>query len=120
MKNMRKTRMFQRDAYLSIDFLEKSVSIIRLKEVNGEPDPFAVIIEPGPGKAPKQIYFETPKTEPSNAIRSELEHFAKAIINNTNPPVTLEDGLNALDVAHKIIEKIKLSSDFAPEGTISR
>ncbi|MCC7302912.1 MAG: Gfo/Idh/MocA family oxidoreductase [Bacteroidia bacterium] len=120
MKNMRKTRVFQKDAYISLDFLEKSLNIIRLSEVEGEPDPLAVIIEPGPGKKPKQIWFENPKTEPVNAIRLELEAFSKAVLNDTPTPVSPEDGLAALEVAHKIIEKIRLNSDFSPEPTISR
>lgn len=118
MKNMRKTRIFQKDAYISLDFLEKSLSIIRLKEVEGEPDPFAVIIEPGAGKKPKQIWFENPKPDPVNAIKAELEDFARTILNNERPSVSGEDGLNALEIAHKIIEKIAHSG--APEHTISR
>ncbi len=109
MKNMRKTRLFQRDTYISIDFLEKESEIIRMKEVEGEPDPLAVIIDPGNGKPPKQIFFEKPASGEINAIKEELRTFALAIENNTEPIVTLEDGYKALDVAHRILEKVNTS-----------
>lgn len=106
MKNMRKSRFFQKDAYISVDFLEKQANIIRLKNVVGEPDPLSITIDLGVEKGMKQIYFENPKIEPVNAIKMELETFAESILNNTEPPVTIEDGYNALDVAHRIIEKV--------------
>jgi len=111
LKNMRKTRVFQRDAYISIDFLEKEAEIVRLSNVVGEPDPLAVIIELGEGKGSKQIYFEKPSVEPNNAIKDELTAFAHAINTNTVPPVSIHDGYYALDVAHKIIDKLKMTNE---------
>ncbi len=119
MKNMRKTRVFQGDAYISIDFLDKEVSIIRMKEVTGTPDPLAVIIEPGKGKPSKQILFDSPKIGDGNAIKAELEAFALAILEDKQPPVTLSDGLNAMEVAYSIIEKIQLTANYSPGETIS-
>lgn len=110
MKAMRKTRFFQRDAYISIDFLEKKTEIIRLRDAPAEPDPFAIIINPGEGKQPRQIYFEAPEVKETNAIKSELEAFANSILNNESPLVTIIDGYNALDVAYKILEKVKVVS----------
>lgn len=107
LKNMRKTRIFQRDAYISIDFLDKEVEVVRLQTIEGEIDPLAIVIEPGNGKAPKQIFFEKPGVDPANAIKDELFSFAQAINNNTTPEVTIDDGVNALDVAHRILEKLK-------------
>src|SRR4029077_15357462 len=60
MKNMRKSRFFQRDAYISVDFLDKKTEVIRLKTITGDPDPLAVTINLGEGKGVKQIYFENP------------------------------------------------------------
>lgn len=111
LKNMRKTRVFQRDAYISIDFLEKEAEIVRLSNVVGEPDPLAVTIDLGKDKGSKQIYFEKPSVEPNNAIKDELTAFAHAINTNTVPPVSIHDGYNALDVAHKIIEKLKMTNE---------
>ena len=110
MKNMRKTRVFQKDAYIAVDFLDKDVSIIRLKQVEGEPDPLSVTIDLGE-KGSKEIYFEAPKAEASNAIKEELSAFASAIINNTDTPVTITDGYRSLDMATKIIEKMKITSE---------
>ncbi len=108
LKNMRKSRFFQKDAYIAVDFLEKSSEVIRLKEVEGETDPLAVILDLGVGKKSKQIWFENPKVEESNAIKEELKSFAQAIYNNTTPAVTIEDGFAALQVAHQIADKLKL------------
>ena len=109
MKNMRKTRFFQRDAYISVDFLDKELSVVRLKELDNEPGPFDVIIDLGEGKKSKQIYFESPEVEPTNAIKRELETFYDSIINDTIPKVSIIDGYNALEVAQKIIKKLKLT-----------
>ncbi len=111
LKNMRKTRVFQKDAYVSIDFLEKESEIVRLSEVEGEPDPLSVTIDLGKGKGQKEIYFEKPDIEPNNAIKEELSSFSFSIQNNTSPAVTIHDGYNALDVAHQIIEKLNLTHE---------
>ena len=108
LKNMRKSRFFQKDAYISVDFLEKSAEVVRLKEVDGEPDPLAVILDLGAGKKSKQIWFENPQVEESNAIKEELKSFALAIKNNTTTAVTIEDGFSALQVAHQIADKLKM------------
>lgn len=110
LKNMRKSRFFQRDAYISVDFLKKSSEIIKIKEVYGEPDPISVIIDLGENKGRRQIYFETPKVDESNAIKTELQLFARSIVNNTTPPVTIQDGYDALNVAYQVLDKLKVSS----------
>lgn len=117
MKNMRKSRFFQQDAYISIDFLDKKVDVIRLKNISGEVDPLAVTIDLGNGKGSKQIYFENPKTEAINAIKMELETFAESIKNNTTPLVSIDDGYKALDVAYRIIEKMKVNATFSEDIT---
>jgi predicted dehydrogenase len=110
MKNMRKARFFQRDAYIAVDFLTKSVEIIRMNDVK-EPveDPFAMIIDLGEGKGKKQIFMDKPEVKAINAIKTELESFYQAIVNNTTPPVTINDGYEALEVAYQIIQKINES-----------
>jgi len=115
MKNMRKTRFFQKDAYISVDFLEKKTEVVRMKDFTNTADPMAITIALGPNKGSKQIYFETPKIEVTNAIKAELESFAQAINSNTNPLVTIEDGYKALDVALTILEKLKLNSNLLEE-----
>lgn len=112
LKNMRKARFFQKDAYITVDFYEKKTSVIKMKEIEGEPDPLAMTIEVGNNKTPKQIFIESPKIEQSNAIKDELESFYNSIINNTTPLVSIDDGYNALFVAQKIIEKLKLTTNL--------
>jgi hypothetical protein len=115
LKNMRKSRFFQKDAYISIDFLDKKVELVRLQQVNGATDPLAITIDLGADKGIKQIFFESKTAEPNNAIQLELESFANAIIHNTPTPVTIEDGYKALEVAHIIIDKMKLSSAISED-----
>ncbi|HET8838245.1 MAG TPA: Gfo/Idh/MocA family oxidoreductase [Flavobacteriaceae bacterium] len=102
LKNMRKSRFFQRDAYISVDFLEKKCEVVKMKNAPENPDDFAMILQNAEGIR-KQIYFENPTIDPNNAILDELETFADAIKNNTEPIVTLEQGTEALRVAMKVI-----------------
>jgi predicted dehydrogenase len=103
MKNMRKTRFFQKDAYISVDFLEKKSEIVRMKDVPNNPDEFAMILQNAEG-VKKQIYFDNPEVENNNAILDELESFAEAINNGTKPVVSLRQGAEALRVAEMIID----------------
>ena len=107
LKSMRKTRIFQKDAYISIDFLEKKAQLIRMKDAEITDDPFALIIDPGKGKTKKQIEFESPKTTDNNAIKDELTSFYHAIANNTNTIVTIEDAYKALYIAQQISEQVE-------------
>ena len=107
-KNMRKSRFFQRDAYVAVDFLDKASEIVRLKEVMTDtPNPFAMVLDLGEGKGKKEIIFENPKVETLNAIREELFTFHEAIAKGSEPVVTIKDGYNALKVAQEILDKIK-------------
>ena len=102
LKNMRKTRFFQRDAYISVDFLEKKCEVVKMKDAPDNPGDFDMILQNAEG-IKKQIYFDNPEISNNNAILDELETFADAINNNTKPIVTLHDGTEALRVATQII-----------------
>ena len=106
LKNMRKSRFFQKDAYISVDFLEKKCEVVKMKDAPENPGDFDMILQNAEGLK-KQIYFENPEIEQNNAILDELDSFADAIKNNTTPIVTLEDGTEALRVAYSIIEAMK-------------
>jgi predicted dehydrogenase len=107
---MRKSRFFQKDAYISVDFLTKEYEVVKIKDIETEPDdPMAMVLDLGEGKGKKQISIDKPLVEQNNAILSELESFYHSINSNTTPPVTINDGYNALDVAYKIIEKIDIT-----------
>lgn len=106
MKNMRKARFFQKDAYISVDYLEKICEVVKMKDAPEVPGDFDMILQNAEGIR-KQIYFDNPEVAPNNAILDELETFADAINNNTTPIVTLEDGTEALRIAYRIIDCFK-------------
>lgn len=106
LKNMRKSRFFQKDAYISVDFLERQCEVVKMKNAPEKPDDFAMILQNAEG-VKKQIYFDNPKVEEHNAILDELETFADAILNNTTPIVSLEQGAAALKVANQVIAEFK-------------
>lgn len=106
MKNMRKSRFFQKNAYISVDFLTKEMEVITMEDVHGEADPFDMVIDLGPGKAQKKIMFEKPEIAEINSIKEELSAFYHAIQFNQRPIVSIEDGYKALDLAYKILDKL--------------
>ena len=114
MKKMRKIRLFQKDAYIGIDFLEKNTEIIKLKKPE-DADTFSFDIETHQGT--KTISIENPVIEDGNAIKAELSSFVHAIIHNETPVVSEIDGFLAMEVAHQILEKIGKSSSMLKEGT---
>ena len=107
LKNMRKSRFFQKDAYISVDFLTKELEVVRMQDVVGEADPFDIVLDLGPNKAPKKIFIDKPELQEINAIKEELKSFYDAITQNVSPKVTVEDGCAAMEVAIEIIEKLK-------------
>ena len=109
LKNMRKSRFFQKDAYISVDFLEKKCEVVKMKDAPEVPGDFDMILQNAEG-VKKQIYFSNPEVAQNNAILDELESFADAINTNSTPVVSLEDGTNALRVAYQIIESMKKAS----------
>ncbi len=108
LKNMRKIRMFQKDAYISMDLLSHKTEVVKIKEIadDEEEGMFSMVIDQGAGKSKKQLSVENPPVVPNNAIRMELQEFAESIIHNKPTIVTIEDGAKALDTAAKIIERI--------------
>ena len=111
LKKMRKLRLFQRDAYIGIDFLEKKTEIIRMKEdsaPNGMMD-FPIEVKNG---EKKMISVQLPAVAPLNAIRMELAEFAQAIIHDKPVRVSVHDGYQAMDVAHQILKKMSLHNEM--------
>ncbi|MDP5157703.1 MAG: Gfo/Idh/MocA family oxidoreductase [Flaviramulus sp.] len=102
LKKMRKARFFQKDAYISVDFLTKQCEVVKMKDAPENPGDFDMILQNAEG-IKKQIYFDNPKVADNNSILDELETFADAINTNTTPVVTLQDGTEALRVATQII-----------------
>ncbi len=105
MKQMRKVRLFQKDAYISLDFLEKSAQVVRMHEPGLEPTGIPSFELETPGGT-KVISMEMPPAEPVNAIREELKALATSVLRSEKTAVTLEDGAAALEVAWRVMEEI--------------
>ena len=106
LKKMRKTRIFQKDAYIAIDFLEKELQIVKIKDFDQSKSNLSMVIKTNSGKD-KVIYFENPEILQENSILNELESFAESINNKTIPKVTLIDGYEAVSVANEIMNQIQ-------------
>ncbi len=111
LKNMRKSRFFQRNAYVSVDFLNKELEVVKLDKVEGEPDPFDLILPLAEGKNPRKLTIDKPDLVPNNAIEEELKSFYYSVVNKEEAIVTLNDGIEALVVAQMIMDKI---AEFRP------
>lgn len=109
-KKMRKMRMFQRDAYISLDFTTGASEVFRLVEPDNMPDsPFLAFGEMGIGDKKRTVVFEQPEMKEVNALKFELELFVGSVANNRQPIVSGRDGLKALKIAELIIQKIEES-----------
>ena len=107
LKNMRKVRLFQRDAYISLDLLEKESQVVRLF------DPDATDIPAGGQQFPlatprgdRIIHVDQPASGPVNAIRMELESLAESIAAGRPAAVSIEDGYRALELAQRISDAV--------------
>lgn len=103
MKKMRKMRLFQKDAYIGIDFLEKKTEIIS-QNATTDKNVFTFDIDTGKGK--KTVAIANPVVANTNAMKEELTAFKNAILNQTETAVTVFDGFRAMEVAHQILAKI--------------
>jgi predicted dehydrogenase len=108
MKKMRKMRIFQKDAYIGVDFLNKKSEIISLNHSDAETEGFSFEIETRSGI--KSILVRNPDVPDVNAIRMELEKFTESILQNKPTLVSELDGYRAMDIAHQILQKIKYNS----------
>jgi predicted dehydrogenase len=107
MKQMRKVRFFQRDAYISLDFLDKNAQVVRLYDQDSPNLPEnANLLEWHTPQGVKMLHLDMPPIESVNAIKMELESFADSIVNKTTPKVSIEDGYQALKLAYEIIKEI--------------
>jgi len=103
LKNMRKSRFFQKDAYISVDFLNKELEVVRMENIHGEPDPFDIVLDISKDKTRKKIWIEKPELLQSNAILDELMEFHNSIANNKAPIVNHHAGYDAMEVALEIL-----------------
>ena len=108
LKQMRKIRLFQSDAYISLDLLDKKTEIVKLhddSDVHPDQREEYMLLETQKGN--KYIELSMPEIEPVNAIKEELDSFRKSILLNIDPEVSLQDGYNALQLAEQISDQIQ-------------
>jgi hypothetical protein len=91
-----------------VDFLKKKTEVVRLKNLTGEPGPLDITIDLGK-KGSKLIYFDQINVQENNAIKTELEDFIRSIKSGDPVAVSIEEGYNALQVAHQIMDKLNAS-----------
>jgi predicted dehydrogenase len=96
LKTERKMRIFEDDAYLSLDLQQKIVTLIRKRGASDAPGPLPVIIE-------------EQSLEPGDALRAEIASFLACIRAGSVPVVSGEAGLMALETAMRITEQVQRS-----------
>ena len=106
LKNMRKMRIFQDNAYITVDFLDKKTEVMRIHDEEQTGYPYSMMLDLADGNT-RQITLERPEIHPLNAIQTELESFYSSIIHNTTPVVTIEDGVRVLNLLKAVDESIK-------------
>jgi len=94
MKMERKLRLFQDDAYVSIDLQQKVLTIVRKPPA-------------GAAATPGQVSIEERSFEQGDALRFEIEAFLRSIREGRPPVVSGEDGLRALETAIRITELVQ-------------
>jgi predicted dehydrogenase len=111
LKQMRKTRLFQPDAYISLDFLEKSAEVVQLFDSPDSVPPGADVMAMDLGDRTRYLLAYSPPAPPINAIRMELEAFARSIRSGSRSPVPFSEGLRALELAEQVDELIRRRID---------
>ncbi len=117
LKKMRKMRLFQRDAYIGVDFLDKKTEVIRMHEPGGAAGGMMDFPIELPDGGQRIISVQMPEVGSANAIRVELADFADAIRTDRPVRVSVHDGYNAMDVAHQILQKMSLHQQEQRSGS---
>lgn len=105
-ENVRKIKFFQKDAFIWVDFLNKTAKKYSIENVGEKEAQSRIPLAMDTHQTPKEILIEKPKIIFNNAIADELTEFGNSILNNLPPIVPIEDGYNSVVVAHQILEKI--------------
>ena len=105
LKKMRKTRIFQEDAYISINFLEKEFQVVKIRDKHKGEAESSLIVKNNLGEE-KVIFFENPEVKSINSIEAELNDFYKSIKFKSHSKVSLNDGIKALVVAEEIMRQL--------------
>jgi len=109
-KKMRKMRLFQKDHYISLDFVTGVSEVYRLQPLDEPALPNSISFgEIGVGERKKRLIYEQPESKEVNALNYELQLFVDSVLYDKKIIVSGEDGLRALKVAEIIIQKIEQS-----------
>ncbi len=108
---MRKMRIFQRDAYVSIDFAAPDVEVFRLVDPAQAQSPSTTLLgQIERGSQRRVIVHDAPSVPEANALKRELELFRDAILTGVPPAVSGEEATRALEVAEEIVRQIGASA----------
>ena len=105
LKKMRKTRIFQEDAYISINFLEKEFQVVKIRDKHKAEAESSLIVKNNLGEE-KVIFFENPEVKSINSIEAELNDFYGSIKFKSDSKVSLNDGIKALEIAEEIMRQL--------------
>ncbi len=100
-KKMRKMRLFQKDSYVSVDFLQRSTEVFKLVD-SDESESTVVLGQIEKGSKSRHIIYDRPALPKDDAMQAEWKNFVHSIRTGTDPMVTGRDGLRALTVATEI------------------
>ncbi len=103
LKQMRKLRLFQRDQYMAMDFLNHEVQVVKL--FHAEPSDMLTMKLDLP-EGDRWIAADNPVVSKHNAIELELTEFYQAICNYSDAGVSFQQGARAVEVASQIMEQI--------------
>ncbi|MBU1881328.1 Gfo/Idh/MocA family oxidoreductase, partial [bacterium] len=104
---MRKMRLFQEDAYISLDFIEGKAEIYRLAAPGEQGIPAIELGQIEKGQQPRRILYQQPSAPEANALQLEEELFIKAVLEDRPAPVSGEDGVRALELAQEILDQMQ-------------
>ena len=109
-KKMRKMRIFQKNAYISLDFSDGFSEIFYLPEPDQtafKDSSFAFSLgQIDAGEQKREIKYTKLERKNVNPLLNELQSFCNAVISNTDVPVSAEDGLQALELANAVLDQI--------------
>ena len=109
LNNVRKSRFFQKNAYVSVDFLNRSHEFIRLDSNKIPSDKISVS---NPNFKPKEsVIIQTESISTINPIEEELKSFLNSIESNINPIVDLKAAQMALQLTTDVMEQITMGQN---------
>lgn len=115
-KKMRKMRLFQKDAYISVDFVEGFSEIFYIPKEDRVPFQDGTLAfslgKINEGENAREIKYNRLERKNVNPLLKELTTFVDAIRNGLQPPVTAEEGMAALKLANLVLKEIRSHQEY--------